>query len=125
MVQETYFTDTFTIPIGKWLLISSGVLTNLENNTTIPTAKIKTGVAIYLNPKAKCAVTNYIKVSDRIMSATLLTKCGTLAIINHHAPDNTKHITTKKLCLNHFLCDRILPSGRQSKMQILKLINYS
>ena len=95
VVQETYFRDTYTIPIGKWLLISSGVLTNSENNTEIPIDKIKTGVAIYLNPKAKCAVTNYFTVSDRIMSATLLTKCGTLAIINHHAPDNTQKLTTK------------------------------
>ena len=32
VAQETYFKDTYTIPIGQWLLISSGVLSKIENN---------------------------------------------------------------------------------------------
>ena len=55
----------------------------------------KTGAAIYLNPKVRVTVINYVTVSDRILSTTLLTKAGPLAIINHHAPDETKPSDTK------------------------------
>ena len=97
IAQETRFKDTYTIPIGQWLLISSGVLnTTTTNNNTNNTDtnnnnnKQSTGVAIYLNPKVKGAAINYVTVSDRI-----LTKAGPLAIVIHHAPDETKDSDTK------------------------------
>ena len=85
IAQETRFKDTYTIPIGNWLLISSGVH---DKNT-------KTGVAIYLNPTVKGAVINYLTVSDRIISTTFMTKAGPMVIINHHAPDETKSLEIK------------------------------
>ncbi len=81
--------------MGQWLLISSGVLNKSEILNNINTNMQKTGVAIYLNHKVQGAVTTYVTVSDRIISTTLLTKCGPLAIINHHAPDETKPTDTK------------------------------
>ena len=39
---------------------------------------------------------NYVTVSDRILSTTLLTKCGPVAIINHHAPDETRPLPIKQ-----------------------------
>ena len=72
------------------------MLSNKENNTNTNSNKLKTGVAIYLNPKVKDAVTTYITINDRIMSTTILTKCGPLAIINHHAPDETRPLTVKQ-----------------------------
>ncbi len=37
VAQETYFAGTYTIPLGQWLLISSGVLNKAEihNNKII------------------------------------------------------------------------------------------
>ena len=68
---------------------------NQEHNDDGNINKQQTGVAIYLNPELKDAVSTYVTVSDRIMTATRLTRSGPVAIINHHAPDETKSMQTK------------------------------
>ena len=55
----------------------------------VHTAGKKTGVTAYISPRYKRAVVNYVAISERILSVSLLTKQGLLTIINHHAPDET------------------------------------
>ena len=93
--QETYFTDTYTIPLGQWLLISSGVLNNQEFIADSNINKQLTGVAIYLKPELKDSLITYLTVTDRIMTASILTKNGPLTITNHHAPDESKPLNDK------------------------------
>ena len=79
------FKDSSAIPFGEWLLIGSGAL-----------PPRKTGVAIYISPNARRALVNYQAVSDRIISATFLTKAGLCVVINHHAPEEATPQTEKE-----------------------------
>ena len=84
--QETYMKETTAKNVDDWLLISSGVQTE----------KRKTGVAIFISPQKKGSVANYLAVSERIVSVTLRTKDGNCAIVNHHAPDETRPLAEKE-----------------------------